>query len=250
MDLRAATQWPSILQVPTDPPVIAGRNEIPDWLFLGLLAVTGVCWAYAYACIIYRAGVDTWLGIPVFAVVLNLSWEITYVIVLPHPPQQKPFDLVWILLDLVILRLAFRYGWKDFDLPRAAFARLVAAALVLSFVLHVVMGWEFADDEGIYGAMVINLYMSLAFIRLLRRRGSSVGQTMHVAVAKAVGTFSAGVMFFAWYPGRNLLTLCALAVLAIDIVYIRLLADRLKADGVPIWSLRHPTVRGAELARS
>ena len=235
--------WPTILDVPANPPVVAERNEIPDWLFLGLLGIQGAFWAYTYACLIYRGNRDRWMGIPVFAVVLNLSWEVTFLIVLPHPPQQKPIDVIWILLDLFILRLAFRYGWKDFDFPKATFVRLVAAALVVSFVFHIVMGWELADNEGIYGAMAINIYMSIAFIQLLRRRGSSIGQSMHVAVGKAVGTLGAGAMFFAWYPGRNLLTMCTLVILAIDIVYIRMLHRQLRADGVPTWSLRHPTVR-------
>jgi len=236
-------EWPTILQVPADPPVVAERTEVPDWLFLGLLAIQGAFWAYTYACLVYRGNRDSWMGIPVFAVVLNLSWEITFLIVLPHPPQQKPIDVIWIALDVFLLRQAFRYGWKDFSVPKATFVRLVAAALAVSFVFHIVLGWELADDEGIYGAMVINLYMSLAFIQLLRRRGSSIGQTMHVAVGKAVGTLGAGAMFFAWYPGRNLLTMCTLTILAIDIVYIRMLHRQLRADGVPTWSLRHPTVR-------
>lgn len=235
--------WPTILDVPANPPVMAERNEIPDWLFLGLLGIQGAFWAYTYACLIYRGNVDRRMGIPVFAVVLNLSWEITFFIVLPHPAQQKPIDVIWILLDLFILRLAFRYGWKDFPgIDRRQFAWLVAGALVFSFVFHVALGWELADNEGIYGAMIINIYMSIAFIQLLRQRGSSVGQTMHVAVAKCVGTLGAGAMFFAWYPGRNLLTLCTLTIFAIDLVYIRMLHRQLRADGVPTWSLRHPTV--------
>jgi hypothetical protein len=247
--------WPTILDVPANPPVIAERNEIPDWLFLGLLGIQGAFWAYTYACLIYRGNIDKYMGIPVFAVVLNLSWEITFFIVLPHPPQQKPIDVIWILLDLFILRLAFRYGWKDFPgIGRRQFGRLIAAALVFSFVFHVALGWELADNEGIYGAMVINIYMSIAFIQLLRQRGSSIGQTMHVAVGKCIGTLGAGAMFFAWYPGRNLLTLCTLTIFAIDLVYIRLLHRQLRADGVPTWSLRHPTVRSdvpeAELVRS
>lgn len=235
--------WPTILDVPANPPVVAERREIPDWLFLTLLVIQGAFWAYTYAVLIYRGNRDRYLGIPVFAVVLNLGWEITFLIVLPNPPQQKPIDVIWVLLDLFILRLAFRYGWKDFPgIQRRRLGWVMAGALVLGFAFQLALGWELADNEGIYGAMVINLYMSVAFIRLLRQRGSSIGQSMHVAVGKCVGTLGAGALFFAWYPTRDLLTLCTLTIFAIDLVYIRMLHRQLRADGVPTWSLRHPTV--------
>jgi hypothetical protein len=236
--------WPSLLDVPAEPPVVMERAEVPDWLFLTLLTIQGVCWAYTYAVLIYRGTVDRYLGIPVFAVVLNLSWELTFLLVLPHPPEQKPIDVIWVLLDLFILRLAFRYGHRDFPgVSRPAFARMVAGALVAGFVFHVALGWELADNEGIYGAMIINLYMSLAFISLLRRRGSSIGQSMHVAVGKCIGTLGAGAMFFAWYPQRNLLTLCTVTIFVIDLVYIRMLYRQLRVEGVRPWALRRPPVR-------
>jgi hypothetical protein len=233
--------WSTLLGVPAEPPVIMQRAEVPDALFLSLLLVQGFCWIYAYALLIHRGHVDRYLGIPVFAVVLNLTWELTFLFVLPIPRQQVPINAAWVLLDLFIIRLAFQYGRKDFPgLSAAAFKRTILLALAYSMLFQILLGWELGDNEGIYGALAINVYMSYAFIDLLRRRRSSAGQSLHIAVAKCVGTFAAGLMFFCWYPQRYLLSLLTLTVLVLDVVYIRLLHRQLRAEGASPFAINRP----------
>lgn len=236
--------WSTLLGVPADPPVMAERAEVPDALFLTLLLIQGIGWIYAYVLLIHRGHVDRYLGIPLFAVVLNLGWELTFLFVLPNPPQQMPINAAWVLLDLFIIRLAFKYGRKDFPrLSASAFKRNILLALAYSMLFQILLGWELADNEGIYGALAINVYMSYAFIDLLRRRGSSAGQSLHIAIAKCVGTFAAGFMFFCWYPERYLLSLLTLTALALDLLYIRLLHRQLRAEGAAPFAINRPPVR-------
>lgn len=231
--------WPIVLlDLPATPPVSLSANTLADRYYYPLLMLQGTAWIYTYAVLIHRGYADKYLGIPVIAVALNLSWEMTYGFFLPHPPSQKFIDLAWVALDLVILRQAFRFGHKDFPhLSRRTFVWSLWGLVLWGLVFQIALGYELADFEGIYGALGINVVMSIAFIYMLRQRGSSIGQSMHIAVPKCIGTFTAGLLFFFFYPERWLLTLLTLTILLIDITYIRMLARQIRTEGRSLWKL-------------
>jgi hypothetical protein len=236
--------WPVLIPLPAHPPVDMEPNVLPGWLYWPLLTFQGIFWISAYALLIQRGAVDKSLGMPLFALALNLGWELSYVLVLPHPSGQKPFDLAWVLLDLVILWQALRYGRKDFPaLSPPAFRGMAVAAVLLGAVLAIAMGYELADFEGIYSALAINVYMSWAFIALLLRRGSSAGQSLQVAASKGLGTLCVGVMFVSFYPQRWLLALLAVTILVLDLTYVVMLYRQIRAEGVSPWTLNRPPVR-------
>jgi hypothetical protein len=230
--------WSVLLHLPATPPVDMAKHAIPAGLYWPLEALQGVAWIYAYAMLIRCGAIDRYLGMPLGALGLNLGWEPTYAFVLPNPSQQKVVNYAWVVLDLCILRQAFQYGRRDHPrLSRADFHRLVWGMLALSMLFQIALGHDLADRYGIYGGLAINPYMSLAFILMLRRRGSSAGQSMHIAVSKLLGSFAAGAMFVAMFPDRWLLALCTLISLGLDIAYIRLLRRQLAAEGRPEWSI-------------
>src|SRR3954469_12135696 len=109
--------------------------------------------------------------------------------------------------------------------------------LAVSILFQIALGHDLADRYGIYGGLAINPYMSLAFIMMLRRRGSSAGQSMHIAMSKCIGSLAAGTMFVAMFPSRWLLLLCTLLSFGLDIAYIRLLRHQTLAEGVPLWRI-------------
>lgn len=232
------------------PPVSLKAHTLAAWAYWPLEVVQGIAWSYTYAALIRRGAVDKYLGMPLIAMVLNLAWEFTYAFVLPTPPAQKAVNVVWVALDVIILYQALKYGRKDYPwVPARIFPWVVAALLGYATVFHILLGREFADYYGIYGAQGINVYMSGAYIGLLRSRGSSAGQSMHVAVAKCAGTFSVTLMFFAMFPQRWLLLFFGLTVFVLDLGYCTLLYRRIKAEGANPWtgSGRRPAGTTADL---
>ncbi|SFT80935.1 hypothetical protein SAMN04487904_1095 [Actinopolyspora lacussalsi subsp. righensis] len=99
----------------------------------------------------------------------------------------------------------WRRGPRDYPHLSRFTSRALLGGLAVWSSLAVMAGAnEFHDRDGMYIGMIINVFLSAAFILMLRRRDSSVGQYLHIAVAKFLGTFSAGLTGFLLYPSRVL----------------------------------------------
>jgi hypothetical protein len=229
-----------LLHLPSTAPVVSAKHTLPGWLYWSLEMVQGIAWIYAYAMVIRCGFLDRFIGVPLVALGLNFGWEFAYAFILPNPPTQKVVDVTWVALDAVILRQAFRYGRKDHpDLSQGEFTGLVWAMVVATTLFEIALGHDLADPYGIYAGIGINMYMSFAYVTMLRRRGSSVGQSMHIAVAKCVGSLAAEAMFVAMFPDRWLLAFMAAISVVVDIVYIRLLYAQIVSEGQPVWRVSH-----------
>ncbi len=235
--------WPVLIHLPAIAPVVAKVHTIHGALYWILEIPQGIFWIYAYIMLIQRAAVDKFVGMPVVALGLNYGWEFVFAFILPNPPTQKMVDVAWVGLDTLILVQALKYGRKDYlSFPARAFPAALLSLVAYGTLLQLAAGYEFADYYGIYGSFGVNAYMSYAFIAMLRRRKSSAGQSMHVAISKCIGSATVGVMFFVMFPGRLLLSLLAVTVLAFDLVYIRLLYRQIRSEGASPWVVSRPPV--------
>jgi len=85
-----------------------------------LFVLSGVCWTLVYISLIYRGFKDKTYGMPLFALGLNIAWEVLYSIdgIFIHkanmPPVQNVANVVWAFFDILIVITFFRYGKKYF----------------------------------------------------------------------------------------------------------------------------------------
>jgi hypothetical protein len=79
-----------------------------------LLVGSGVLWTITYLLIIRRGFLDRTYGMPLVALCANLSWEFIFSFLFPHGPLQRPVNVVWFSLDLIILYQLLRYGPREF----------------------------------------------------------------------------------------------------------------------------------------
>jgi hypothetical protein len=77
-----------------------------DTLMLG----SGAFWTLTYLLIIRRGFLDRTYGMPLVALCANISWEFIFSFLYPHGPVQRPVNIVWFSLDLIILFQMLRYG--------------------------------------------------------------------------------------------------------------------------------------------
>ncbi|MFD9304930.1 hypothetical protein ACFWCB_20090 [Streptomyces sp. NPDC060048] len=221
----------------TNPPAMHTPREVPDWFYWPLEMFQGFAWIYAYVALIRRASVDKYVGMPLGALALNFGWELTYGFVLPTPAVQKWMLVAWFGLDVIILAQALKYGRKEFTrIPPRIYTAVVLGLVGYATLFHVLLGREFADFYGIYGAMGINVFMSAAYIGLLRKRRSTKGQSMGVALSKLLGTFTVTIMFAGQFPDRWLLPFFGFTVLVLDLTYMTLLRRQFLAEGRRPWS--------------
>lgn len=195
-----------------------------------LTLVSGICWCIVYEeCI--RLGIkQKTYAMPFWALAANITWEGLYAILdLSVSIQvQAVVNLVWFLLDFVILWTYLKYGREEWPAQRPAWGFYawavggIAAMLLvqLAFVAEFGMAGHRAAQ---YAAFLQNLLMSVAFLHMLRERGSVKGQSLLLAVAKWLGTLAPTILM--GVLSRNVVVLvCGLLCTVYDVLYIVLLA--------------------------
>jgi hypothetical protein len=220
--------WPFAPSTPVD----SVRQVIPGWAENILNPIIGASWLVVYLMVVRRGFRDRYLCIPLVAAGFNIAWEFAYSMVFQQQTQLRIFNTLWFLLDIVIITQAYQYGRKDYpSLSPRLYALAVTGLLAFSFPFMVLIGHELGDREGGYPAFGLLVFMSFAFISVLWRRGSTVGQTMYIAVIKMIGGLASSILFFNWYPERTLLYLFYVSAFVLDWIYIVMLYRRFRAEG-------------------
>lgn len=218
-------------------PVVQERQEISDAALQVLRAIMGGCWAMAYILIIRHSYADKYLGIPLVALGFNAAWEFTFAFVYPHPPGQRVVDIVWFFIDLVILYAAIRYGRKDYpSLSPRVYPWVLVGMFSFTVTFTIFTTYELSDDNGRYVGFGIDALMTYLFVLMLRRRNSTAGQSLYIAVFKTIGTIAASVLFVLWYPDSLLLPLFFATSLFFNVFYIVLLYRKFQEEGLRPWS--------------
>ena len=166
-------------------------------LFLTLLS--GVCWSIVYLELIRKGFRDKTCAMPLFALGLNFAWEITYSVdslLLNTASVQGWVNLVWALLDAVIVCTFFRYGREFFpEKAKKYFIPFSILAFAACFALQFAFYFHFESvPASKYSAFVQNAAMSIMFLTMLFTRGNTRGQTVLMAAAKWIGTLAPTIL--------------------------------------------------------
>ncbi|RDI49986.1 transmembrane-type terpene cyclase [Nocardia mexicana] len=216
--------------------------DLPDWYYYALICTIGALWLTAYVFAIHRARIDRWCAIPPLAVAINFGWEFNYTFVLYQAEWQRPFNLAWLLLDVFLMTHVLKYGAKDHPaLGQKRFRLVVAFATVFAAIMLGSITLDIGDFYGAYTGLVANCFMSPAFLMLLYRRKSSIGQSMYVAFFKGAGTLVGSVMSISLYPHSHIIWVMGCFVLVLDVLYGVLLYRQIRAEGGSPWSVSRPT---------
>ncbi len=191
---------------------------------------SGICWMIVYLLLIYRGFRDRTYGMPIAALCANISWEFIFSFVYPHKPPQLYIDIIWFLLDCVILWQAIRFGKAEFARP--GFYPLLALGLITAFAAIVTMSHEFQDWVGRYSAFSQNLMMSILFVFMLLQRQSTRGQSIWIGVFKMVGTLLPSLLFFFSQPNAPYMNFLFISIFIFDLLYIVLIYRQQKAEKV------------------
>lgn len=195
-------------------------------LFLTLLG--GVCWTIVYIELIRVGFKNKTYGMPFVALALNVAWEVLYSYIgLKNNAGdiQGWINLIWLLLDLVIVYTYLRYGIAYFPkyISKKYFILWNKIIFLMSFVVQYYFFVEFGDLAGWYSAFLQNLIMSILFINLLANRVDIKGQNLTIAVSKWIGTLAPTILFGITYQNKLVLVLGAFCSV-FDIIYIYLLS--------------------------
>lgn len=195
-------------------------------LFLTLLG--GVCWTIVYIELIRVGFKNKTYGMPFIALALNVAWEVLYSYIGLKSNAtniQSWINLIWLLLDIVIVYTYLRYGINDFPkhLSKKYFMLWNKIIFSMSFVVQYYFVVEFANLGGWYSAFLQNLIMSILFINMLVSRVDTKGQNLTIAINKWIGTVAPTILFGVIYANKLVLVLGIFCSI-FDIIYIYLLS--------------------------
>jgi hypothetical protein len=198
---------------------------------------SGVFWSLAYLLIIRRGFKDRTFGMPLAALCANISWEFIFSFVHPHDSPQLYVNITWFLLDTLILFQALRFGRKAFDtlLPKGSFYPFFLLSLLLSFLIVLGISTEFNNWNGMYTAFGQNLMMSILFVLMLRSRNDLSGQSLYIAIFKALGTLVASIYFYISHSPSLLMVTLYISIFIFDVLYIAMLYVKHKQLGIQPW---------------
>ncbi|MCT0017569.1 hypothetical protein EFE32_12370 [Lactococcus lactis subsp. lactis] len=194
-------------------------------IFLTLLS--GISWTIVYIELI-RNGLKykTYL-MPLFALSLNISWELLYsindLIIVPSTNNiQAIVNLVWACLDLIIVYTYFKYGRKYFTeesekyfLPFSILIFITGLALQLAFY------YSFTPLAAAqYSAFMQNVAMSILFLIMLFNRRDTTGQTILMGVAKWIGTLAPALLMGLIQSFNPYIIICGVICSIFDLLYI------------------------------
>lgn len=165
-----------------------------------LTVVSGICWTVVYIEGIRVGFKDRSYAIPFYALALNFAWELLHTIFgfRAGVSLQTLINAVWFTFDVGILYTYFKYGRKYF--PRDLPARWFTGWSILGLLTALCVEYAFIGEFGVavgagYSAFLQNLLMSVLFINMLVKRGSSEGQSLYIAVNKWIGTLAPTILF-------------------------------------------------------
>jgi hypothetical protein len=193
-----------------------------------LILISGISWSIVYIDIINRGFRDRTYGIPLFALAFNIAWEFMFGFLVGQGfSLQKVVNIVWFLLDAVIIYTYFRYGRKEF--PKTLerfFVPWSLAAFAVAFLTIYFAHFEFEDFWGArYSAFAQNLLMSILFIGMLVRRNNVDGQSMYIAIFKCLGTLAPTIQMYL-QTGSRLILILGLGCFLYDVIYIGMLYQK------------------------
>ncbi|KAK1623336.1 integral membrane protein [Colletotrichum phormii] len=182
-------------------------------------------------------------GMPLFALALNLSWELIYAARVAEHPLERLGFLVWLLLDVPLVYTTLKnakYEWRHAPLVAQNIGAILAVMVALGAAANYASKW-WAGREGFdctelafWTAGLAQFAVGTGCLAMLLVRGHSGGTSYAIWFCRALGTLtgwigSTGLLWWYWPEphgffvnpmGIFLMTTC----LACDIAYPFILA--------------------------
>lgn len=192
-----------------------------------LVLTSGVAWTIVYLELIYTGFKEKACGMPLFALTLNLAWEVIYAVDGLFISKSFIFiqsiaNMVWACCDIFILITWFKYGKQYLpDKAKKYFIPYSVIAVIFGFVMQFAFYFycETPELASIYSAFAQNVAMSIMFISMLFKRSNTKAQTMTIAICKWIGTLTP--VIYGNLQGINIYILLTGILCSIfDLIYI------------------------------
>ena len=190
-----------------------------------LIVTAGTFWLLVYIEIIRKGFQDKTYGMPIAALLVNISWEFINSFVYPASGAQLYVNYLWLMLDVIILYQLLRYWKNEFGyVSSTMFYLFLIVSLLTAYFLVIIFAKEFGFTLGsFYTAFGDNLMISILFISMLYRRRSLRGQSIYIALFKMLGTLVTVGAYYNFTPeirASLLLKFLYISIFIFDFTYL------------------------------
>jgi hypothetical protein len=183
-------------------------------------------WVVSYVAILLRVRRNQFLEIPAGAVVANVAWEYLWGFTFTTS-MGMVFAWgyrIWFFLDLFIVYMLFKYGWKQADTPVLTRVFNAASAFGIACWLAALYYFIAGGYDTSYGAIsgyILNVMMSALYLVLIAKQSANPQFFSEVvAWSKMLGTALLSVFNYMVRPDDYLLMTLYVATFVLDVVYI------------------------------
>jgi len=208
------------------------------WLFL--LFLFNLLWFFTYGLVLRRGYLDKVPGVPLFALTLNLAWDVSGAFIVQSPLVQHYIDIGFVVVNVAITLQWFRYWRNDFPkLTAFEFYFFWALAQTVSFFV-ILLGNIELDDVLLYKmGFIDNFINSALFIAMLYQRSALQGQSIYIGISKLLATGSMSLaMVLRPFPGLedSVITIpLYVGIVILDVIYVVAYYVKAHRLGVDPW---------------
>ncbi len=196
-----------------------------------LFFIMGAGWIVAYLLIIRRNFLDRACGIPFVALGANLVWEWLHVTMFPLAGSPFYYNLLWGILDAIIIFQCILYTPKGERLRKAS----LLSFLMVVFACILIAGENYSI-EVLGSALGQNLMMSVLFVWVLLQKKSVAGQSFYIAICKAVGTWAVIVILlndpYIIQNAAISMSVASIGIIVFDVLYMVLIWRQLVQEKI------------------
>lgn len=216
-----------------------------DWptqspLVFFVVSIFDLGWITLYVLAIRRGFLDKTFGVPIVALFLNIAMDIINIFVVASPAPQLIVNVMFLLLQLVILYQVFRWWRSDFStIPTWQFATLMGIAAVFGFLLLFNIVREFDESPAWRASWIDTFINACLFIGMFYRRPDLRGQSVVIALLKWVSTWPLMLALYLMPPegfeGSFLLPVLYVGIFILDLYYVVIVYLRTRELGLDMW---------------
>lgn len=199
-------------------------NAQAFWIDAAWWAGTASSYA-ARILIIYVSWRDRTYGVPMVAMVSNLSTAFLFTFIYKADDPQVALDIAKFSVNLVILSMFLRFWRSDFPQSLRVYVwPILLGCVTLAMALQIaITEWLGSYDGAVYTAYGNGLLTSALFLVMLQRRGTTRGQSAWIGILKMLANASWSISYYFFDPTTITLHVMSIATFLLDALYVWLL---------------------------
>ncbi|KAF8995901.1 hypothetical protein BDQ17DRAFT_1250313 [Cyathus striatus] len=170
-------------------------------LLAGVLnTICGISWTIAYVLYVFQARKDNSYGMPLTALIFNVTWEFVYTFIYRLNGIGRYVHFPWVFLDAFLVSETLKHAPKEWAETSPLVANHFSTFFSIASLLALTAQWTFAHqfsrtNASFWSAYVCQNILSWGSIWMLLARGNGSGHSMEIWWCRFIGSLAANLRY-------------------------------------------------------